>query len=178
MKKKIALMVAFGCLGASAASVNYDILGRKGSKMNSPMVYRNVDYSKAKKNEQQKVGSSLETRALHRTGMPDDVAAIEGSFRSYQSNNRFSIKRHYYGNPDNCNNSQCSYDWNGYKNAANSVFIPVNEYSSVKPNYEPTSARQSPKRQSYQRSSYGDKDRNYAENLGLLKPFKGLIGVL
>ena len=140
MKKKIALMVAIGCLGASAASVNYDILGRKGSKMNSPMVYKNVDYSKAKKNEQQKVGSSLKTRALHRTGMPDDVAAIEGSFRSYQSNNRFSIKRHYYGNPDNCNNSQCTYDWNGYKSRANSVFIPVNEYNGEIPNYETTSA--------------------------------------
>lgn len=140
MKKKIALMVAFGCLGASAASVNYDILGRKGSKMNSPMVYKNVDYSKAKKNEQQKVGSSLETRALHRTGMPDDVAAIEGSFRSYQSNNRFSIKRHYYGNPDNCNNSQCTYEWNGYKSRANSVFIPVNEYNGEIPNYETESA--------------------------------------
>ena len=140
MKKKIALMVAFGCLGASAASVNYDLLGRKGSKMNSPMVYKNVDYSKAKKNEQQKVGSSLENRALHRTGMPDDVAAIEGSFRSYQSNNRFSIKRHYYGNPDNCNNSQCTYDWNGYKSRANSVFIPVNEYNGEIPNYETVTA--------------------------------------
>ena len=140
MKKKIALMVAFGCLAASAASVNYDLLGRKGSKMNSPMVYKNVDYAKIQKQNQEKAGSSLETRALQRTGMPDNVAAIEGSFRSYQSNNRFSIKRHYYGNPDNCNNSQCTYDWNGYKSRANSVFIPVNEYTSVNPNYETTSA--------------------------------------
>ena len=136
MKNKIALMVAFGCLGASAASVNYDILGRKGSKMNSPMVYKNVDYAKTQKQKQEKVGSSLETRALQRTGMPDNVAAIEGSFRSYKSNNRFSIKRHYYGNPDNCNNSQCTYDWNGYKSRANSVFIRVNEDFDVNPDYE------------------------------------------
>ena len=136
MKNKIALMVAFGCLGASAASVNYDILGRKGSKMNSPMVYKNVDYAKTQKQKQEKVGSSLETRALQRTGMPDNVAAIEGSFRSYKSNNRFSIKRHYYGNPDNCNNSQCSYNWNGYKSRANEVFIRVNEDFDVNPDYE------------------------------------------
>ena len=136
MKKKIALMVAFGCLAASAASVNYDLLGRKGSKMNSPMVYKNVDYAKIQKQNQEKAGSSLETRALQRTGMPDNVAAIEGSFRSYKSNNRFSIKRHYYGNPDNCNNSQCTYDWNGYKSRANSVFIRVNEDFDVNPDYE------------------------------------------
>ncbi len=136
MKKKIALMVAFGCLGASAASVHYDILGRKGSKMNSPMVYKNVDYTKTQKQKQEKVGSSLETRALQRTGMGNNVAAIEGSFRSYQSNNRFSIKRHYYSNPDNCNNSQCSYNWNGYKSRANEVFIRVNEDFDVSPNYE------------------------------------------
>ena len=36
MKKEIALLVAAGCIGAGAATVNYDLLGRKGSKMNSP----------------------------------------------------------------------------------------------------------------------------------------------
>ncbi len=136
MKKKIALMVALGCLGASAASVNYDILGRKGSKMNSPMVYKNVDYTKTQKQKQEKVGSSLETRALQRTGMTYDVAAIEGSYRSYVNNNHFYLKRHYYSNPDNCNNSQCLYNWDGYKNAANRVFIKVKENQNVNPNYE------------------------------------------
>ena len=175
MKIQLSLMLALGCVGTFASSAtNYDILGRKGSKMNSPMVYKSVDYSKVKKNEQQKIGSSLESRALHRTGMPDNVAAIEGSFRSYQSNKRFSIKRHYYGNPDNCNNSQCSYDWNGYKNAANSVFIPVNEYSSVNPNYETTSARTHSEDNgtysfSWQRTSYSGVG---SSSVSLPSPFK------
>jgi len=173
-KELLTIALAFGCVAANATTNNYDLLGRKGSKMNSPMVYKSVDYSKVKKNEQQKIGSSLESRALHRTGMTDDVAAIEGSFRSYQSNNRFSIKRHYYGNPDNCNNSQCSYDWNGYKNAANSVFIPVNEYSSVNPNYEPTSARTHSEDNgtysfSWQRTSYSGVG---SSSVSLPSPFK------
>ena len=42
MNKKMAFIVALGCAYACAAStVNYDLLGRKGSKMNSPMVYKN-----------------------------------------------------------------------------------------------------------------------------------------
>jgi len=137
MKIQLSLMLALGCVGAFASSAtNYDILGRKGSKMNSPMVYRNVDYTKAKKNEQRKIGSSLESRALHRTGMTDDVAAIEGSYRSYVNNNHFYLKRHYYANPDNCNNSLCLYNWDGYRNAVNRVFIKVNEDPYVNPNYE------------------------------------------
>ncbi len=87
MKKNIALMVALGCIGASAASVNYDLLGRKGSKMNSPMVYKNVDYSKVKKNEQQKVGSSLENRSLARlgTGLTGDAVAVQGIYNNHGS---------------------------------------------------------------------------------------------
>ncbi len=137
MKIQLSLMLALGCVGAFASSAtNYDILGRKGSKMNSPMVYKSVDYSKVKKNEPQKIGSSLESRALHRTGMTDDVAAIEGSYRSYVNNNHFYLKRHYYANPDNCNNSLCLYNWDGYRNAVNRVFIKVNEDPYVNPNYE------------------------------------------
>ena len=46
MNKKAASIVALGCICASAAtSVNYDLLGRRGSQMNSPMVYKNIDYS-------------------------------------------------------------------------------------------------------------------------------------
>lgn len=42
MNKKIAMLVAVGCV-ASLAATNYDLLGRNGSKKNTPMVYRNVD---------------------------------------------------------------------------------------------------------------------------------------
>lgn len=82
MKKKIAMMVAFGCLGASAMSDNYDLLGRKGSKMNSPMVYKNVDYSKTQKQEQEKIGSSLENRGLAKmaSGINSNAKAIVGKF--------------------------------------------------------------------------------------------------
>ena len=83
MKKKIALMVAFGCLGASAASVHYDILGRKGSKMNSPMVYRNMDYSKTN-NDHQKLGSSSISRVLKKdaVGLHNNAVALEGRYNS------------------------------------------------------------------------------------------------
>ena len=86
MKKNIALIVALGCAYAGASStVNYDLLGRKGSKMNSPMVYKNVDYAKIQKNEQQKVGSSLENRALAKTGygLKDNTIALEGVYNNH-----------------------------------------------------------------------------------------------
>ena len=51
MNKIIPIALTLGCIGAGAATSNYDLLGRKGSQMNSPMVYRNVDYSKVKKDE-------------------------------------------------------------------------------------------------------------------------------
>ena len=54
MRKEYLVLLAAGCVAANAANVNYDLLGRKGSKMNSPMVYKNVDYSKMKKTEQNK----------------------------------------------------------------------------------------------------------------------------
>ena len=36
MKKQIAIILTAACASAFAASVNYDILGRRGSQMNSP----------------------------------------------------------------------------------------------------------------------------------------------
>ena len=81
-KELLTIALAFGCIAANASTNNYDLLGRKGSKMNSPMVYRNVDYSKAKKNEQQKLGSSLENRGLAKqaVGLKGDAKAIIGKF--------------------------------------------------------------------------------------------------
>ena len=65
----ISIALALGCVSSIATTNNYDLLGRKGSKMNTPMVYKNVDYSKVKKNEQQKLNSSLENRSLAKSGV-------------------------------------------------------------------------------------------------------------
>ena len=81
MKKQVALMVAFGCIGASAASINYDLLGRKGSKMNSPMVYKNVDYSKMKKEKMQMAPiSENQVLAKKASGLTHTAYAAEGRF--------------------------------------------------------------------------------------------------
>jgi hypothetical protein len=81
-KEILSIALAFGCIAANATSNNYDLLGRKGSKMNSPMVYKNVDYSKTKKNDQQKLGSSLENRSLAKmsSGIKSSTKAIVGKF--------------------------------------------------------------------------------------------------
>ena len=81
-KEILSIALAFGCVAANAANVNYNLLGRKGSKMNSPMVYKNVDYSKMKKNNQQNIGSALETKALAKqaSGLRGGATAIVGSF--------------------------------------------------------------------------------------------------
>jgi len=47
--KSISVLLSLACAGVACAASNYDLLGRNGSKMNSPMVYRNVDYAKAQK---------------------------------------------------------------------------------------------------------------------------------
>ena len=93
-KEIISIALALGCVSSIAATNNYDLLGRKGSKMNSPMVYKNVDYSKVKKNEKQKVGSSLESRSLQKTGvgLKNNVVAIEGTYNSTKSGKRFHLK--------------------------------------------------------------------------------------
>jgi hypothetical protein len=81
-KEILSIALAFGCIAANATSNNYDLLGRKGSKMNSPMVYKNVDYSKTKKNDQQNLGSSLENRSLAKmsSGIKSNAKAIVGKF--------------------------------------------------------------------------------------------------
>ena len=146
MRKEYLALLAAGCVAANAASVNYDLLGRKGSKMNSPMVYKNVDYSKVKKNEAQKVGSSLENKALAKTGMADGVSAIEGFFDS-----RYSYyHRPYYlrsfnskGNLKACPNVEympCFYDKYGYVEASNEVFINVETSLTVRPSYTSSGA--------------------------------------
>ena len=149
MKKQYLALLAAGCVAANAADVNYDLLGRKSSKMNSPMVYKNVDYSKVKSNEEQTIGSSLVNRALAKTGMPDNVKAIQGAFFTNRSvdawvgtshtleDGHFFLKKYNQNGPENCKNEKkCFYDWSGYKNALNKIFIKTNEDRNTTPNYE------------------------------------------
>lgn len=140
MKKEYLALLAAGCVAANAANVNYDLLGRKGSKMNSPMVYKNVDYSKVKKNEEQKVGSSLESRSLAKVGLKGHVSALHGAYGSENgsvmglvNNRRYFLKRFYSDQADeNCDENvnvlSCAYEWIGYRNKANQSFISVNDY--------------------------------------------------
>ncbi len=130
MKKKIALMVALGCIGASAASVNYDLLGRKGSKMNSPMVYKNIDYSKAKKNEQQKVGSSLENRTLAKVGVGfrQDVVGLEGIYTNAPSRTPYTLTEHHT-QWDHPNRIFYHLYGRGYMNESNRWFFDVGTHA-------------------------------------------------
>ena len=148
MKKTLPLIVSLCFVGANATSANYDLLGRKSSKMNSPMVYKDVDYSKIKSNEEQTIGSSLENRALAKTGMPDNVKAIQGAFHTngtsvWSGNNQTVNERHFFlrkyteNGPENCKqNNFCAYSWSGYKNALNKIFIKTNEDKGTNPDYE------------------------------------------
>ncbi|MBQ3640547.1 hypothetical protein II906_01235 [bacterium] len=81
-KEIISIALALGCVSSIATTNNYDLLGRKGSKMNTPMVYKNVDYSKFKKKEQEKLNSSLENRGLAKmaSGIKGNTKAIVGKF--------------------------------------------------------------------------------------------------
>lgn len=123
MKKKVAMVVALGCVGAFAAT-NYDMLGRNGSKMNSPMVYKNVDYSKVKKNKQM-VGSSIDNRALMKlaSGIKNNHVAIEGVYNNAKSQ-PYSLKIYNSGN----NNDQVypNMGHDGYFYWANDVFKTIN----------------------------------------------------
>lgn len=129
MKKIIPIALSIGCIGVGAATNNFDLLGRKGSTMNSPMVYKNVDYAKVKKDEQQKVSPSIETHSLRKMGMPDDIKAIEGAYRSLQGNFYFR-KINSSGNPS-CGGSTCLSNWSNYKTKSNESFIVINETQST-----------------------------------------------
>ena len=125
MNKQLSLLLALGCASTFASpSTNYDLLGRRGSKMHSPMVYKNIDYSKIGKKNQE---LNLENRVLHKTGMPNNVAAFEGAYQSYVDNKHFSIKTYSYTNSDDCSNLRCRRDWNDYKNISNSIFIELKD---------------------------------------------------
>ena len=129
MKKTLPLFISLCCVGANATSVNYDLLGRKSSKMNSPMVYKNVDYSKMQKNEEQIVGSSLGNQVLAKraSGTKGNVKAIVGMFGpgGYSFNDCSHLMKGWA-----CGESVSvgSYDGksvNSYLNKANKNFIKV-----------------------------------------------------
>ena len=134
MKKKYLALLAVGCVVANAANVNYDLLGRKGSKMNSPMVYKNVAYSKVKQNEEQKVGSSLENASLKKMGMHGNYVAVEGAARSNVSstNGDYYLKRFTSSGPQD---NDVFYPWLLYKNRLNNAFVQINEDHNSTPNY-------------------------------------------
>ena len=145
-KEIISIALALGCVSSIAATNNYDLLGRKGSKMNSPMVYKNVDYSKFKKNEQQKLNSSLENRGLAKAGLKGNVSALYGVYGSDNSyggdaldekgrsidvtDAHYYLKRFYSNQSDeNCNNFwRCVYEWDVFKKVQNQAFINVKDY--------------------------------------------------
>ena len=143
-KELLTIALAFGCITANAATNNYDLLGRKGSKMHSPMVYKNIDYAQMVKSKQQKAGSSIENQSLLKTGMPNNVAAIEGvftpgvttPFTGYNNgasipNANYYFKRYGSQSSDDCSNGQCYFDWNRYKAKSDAYFIPINVYGGA-----------------------------------------------
>ena len=145
MKKEYLVLLAAGCVFANAANVNYDLLGRKGSKMNSPMVYKNVDYSKIKKNELQK-NSPLENRSLAKTGMQGNYVAVKGAFISNDGlgvsvnngslvkNGQYYLRRFTSSGAETCNHF-CVYDWLPYRNTLSNAFIQINEDHNITPSY-------------------------------------------
>ena len=136
--KKLTLIVAVGCVGAFATSMNYDILGRRGSKMNSPMVYRDIDYSKIKKNEQ-KVGSSLETHALAKSasGLLNGAVAMEGAYfsRGWSNHNDNNYYLQVY-NPNPVYSQSAAYgkklydNGNGFIDKSNRFFKNISKSSA------------------------------------------------
>ena len=149
MYKKMTYVVALGCICAGAASsVNYDLLGRKGSKMNSPMVYKNIDYSKMKKDQSQ-IGSSLENKVLAKrsSGLTGNVVALEGAYCNrgldYSTTYPvpFSLKKYFA----NGNTQTTTFDviggTNGYMYQSNQVFINVPRWPNYSPSYVTTGER-------------------------------------
>ncbi len=148
MNKKATLIVALSCVYAGAAnSVNYDILGRRGSKMNSPMVYKNMDYSK-KGNKQQGI-ASLDNKALMKrsSGLLNGVVALEGAYcnkgldytTSYPV--PFYLKRYYADGSTQAKTYDVATGSNGYIEHSNSAFIPVPRWQNYVPNLTEISAR-------------------------------------
>ncbi len=99
MKKQIAIILTAGCASAFAASVNYDILGRRGSQMNSPMVYRNVDYNKINQDNRQKKGLFFDDSPVLKKKASDfaeNTIALEGAYFTRKWNINGRKGSHYF----------------------------------------------------------------------------------
>lgn len=148
MNKKATLIVALSCVYAGAAnSVNYDLLGRRGSKMNTPMVYKNIDYSK-KGNKQQGIASQGNKALMKRaSGLQNGVVALEGAYcnkgldytTSYPV--PFYLKRYYANGSTQAKTYDVATGSNGYIEHANSAFIPVPRWQNYVPNFTNVDAR-------------------------------------
>lgn len=123
--RDIFTILVVGCIGANAAVNHYDLLGRRGSEMNSPMVYKDIDYTKLKKNEPQKESTPPGVRALQKMGLSSNVNAIEGAFRSDQGNFYF---RQFKTGETPCSGDGCLHNLNDYLTKSNDAFIEVREY--------------------------------------------------
>ena len=166
MNKKATLIVALSCVYAGAAnSVNYDLLGRRGSKMNSPMVYKNIDYSK--KNSKKQGIASLDNKALMKraSGLQNGVVALEGAYcnkgldytTSYPV--PFYLKRYYANGSTQARTYDVATGSNGYIEHSNSAFIPVPRWQNYSPNLTEISARTK-----IPTNQYGVTEENYSFN--------------
>ena len=135
MKNKVTLIVALGCVYAGATnSVNYDLLGRRGSKMNSPMVYKKLDHSKT---EKQQLTSSLGNQGLKKmaSGLSGNVDAMVGAFCNkgldYSTSYPvpYYMKRYFINGSDQEDYFDSFTGRYGYLNASNSSFIPIERES-------------------------------------------------
>jgi len=150
--RDIFTILVVGCIGANAAVNHYDLLGRRGSEMNSPMVYKDIDYTKLKKNEQQKESTPPGVRALQRTGMPSNVSAIEGIHQTLYFDNDsdpngakiYYLKKYYTNGSNDGGEWFCHFKqpWNhhrrefsDYLNSLNSVFISTYEQTASSSNF-------------------------------------------
>ena len=144
MNKKVTLIVALGCIYAGAANtVNYDLLGRRGSKMNSPMVYKNIDYSKMEKKKQEVIGAPLDNKALMKrgSGLLNGIVALEGAYCNKGLDNTtnypvpFYLKRCYANGCVPAETFDHVSGSNGYMAHSNMYFKPVPRWSNYSPNY-------------------------------------------
>ena len=205
MYKRIPLLLTFGCISAMASTAaNYDLLGRKGSKMNSPMVYRNVDYSKADKTNMHNVlAKQAETKitkatgALRHVGVDVNGCADFSVMKSYWFNGKEMSQSAYL---DKVNQYEASYapriNYNGHGEAHKKTsysagwrvsygveFNPNGEDYSEQSRYEPnvtTSYHNMDRFYNWTRSGisfFEDWDREIRGSIRYYPDYKNKIGV-
>lgn len=136
-KKSLCALVSLACITAGAAT-NYDLLGRKASKMNSPMVYKDVEHKAVKKN-------TLQENDLLAVQSFKNSTSVEGGHNP--DNNGADIYDNYLKVSNNGSTVYDSYSdyFYQYKNNLNKYFNPRIEsnrnpssYSHIATNRENT----------------------------------------